>query len=143
MAFARSKVPRWSVILDRPRSAIFGDARRKLVIELGLIAGAALFGLALLAWILARARAETNVAGRAGTPQAVALRAGAHGRHHPAAQPAVGVPPIASIDSAARYQAGSTGLEVGGDWYDVWSGPTGSCTSRSATSPGAASRRLR
>src|SRR4029079_3679017 len=34
VAFARATVPQWSVILDRPRSEIFGDARRNLLIEL-------------------------------------------------------------------------------------------------------------
>ena len=58
VAYARSNVPQWSVILDRTRSEIFGDARRSLVIELVLIAGATLIGLALLAWILTRARAR-------------------------------------------------------------------------------------
>ena len=45
------------------------------------------------------------------------------------------------VDSAARYQAGSTGLEVGGDWFDVLRGPTESSRSRSATSPAAGWRR--
>jgi serine phosphatase RsbU (regulator of sigma subunit) len=35
------------------------------------------------------------------------------------------VPAIAGIDSAARYEAGVTGLEVGGDWYDVVARPDG------------------
>jgi serine phosphatase RsbU (regulator of sigma subunit) len=125
VAFARSTVPRWSVILDRPRSAIFGDARRNLLIELGLIAGAALFGLALLAWILARARAETNALGE----QARRRRLRYEQEHTVAItlQRSLlsAIPPIASIDSAARYQAGSTGLEVGGDWYDVVERPDG------------------
>jgi serine phosphatase RsbU (regulator of sigma subunit) len=35
------------------------------------------------------------------------------------------MPQIDAVDSAARYQAGSTGLEVGGDWYDVLRRPDG------------------
>ena len=142
VAFARSKVPRWSVILDRPRSAIFGDARRNLVIELGLIAGAALFGLALLAWILARARAETSPGEQARRRR---LR---YEQEHTVAitlQRSLlsAIPPIASIDSAAATRPAAPASRSEATGTTSSSGPTGSCTSRSATSPGAASRRLR
>ena len=35
------------------------------------------------------------------------------------------MPELDGIDAAARYQAGSTGLEVGGDWFDVLRRPDG------------------
>jgi serine phosphatase RsbU (regulator of sigma subunit) len=125
VAYARSKVPQWSVILDRPRSEIFGGARRSLVIELALIAGATLLGLALLAWILSRMRGEA----RALEEQARRRRIRYEEQRRVATtlQQALlsEIPRIAAIDSAARYQAGSTGLEVGGDWYDVVQRPDG------------------
>ena len=49
------------------------------------------------------------------------------------------LPVIAGLDLAARYNAGGTGLEIGGDWYDVVQRTTGSCTSRSAMSRAVAS----
>jgi serine phosphatase RsbU (regulator of sigma subunit) len=125
VAYARSKVPQWSVILDRPRSEIFGGARRSLITELALIAGATLLGLVLLAWILSRMRGET----RALEEQARRRRIRYDEQHRVATtlQQALlsEIPRIAAIDSAARYQAGSTGLEVGGDWYDVVERPDG------------------
>jgi serine phosphatase RsbU (regulator of sigma subunit) len=125
VAYARSNVPQWSVILDRPRSEIFGDARRSLVIELLLIAGATLIGLALLAWILARARAE----GRALGERARNRRQRYEEEHRVAVTLQRSLlselPRIPGVDSAGRYQAGSTGLEVGGDWYDVVQRPDG------------------
>jgi serine phosphatase RsbU (regulator of sigma subunit) len=35
------------------------------------------------------------------------------------------VPAIDGVEAAARYEAGATGLEVGGDWYDVVRRPDG------------------
>ena len=125
VAFAHSKVPQWSVILDRPRSEVFGGARRSLLIELALIAGATLLGLALLAWILNRMRDETHAL----EEQARRRRLRYEEEHRVATtlQQALlsELPRISAIDSAARYQAGSTGLEVGGDWYDVVQRPDG------------------
>jgi serine phosphatase RsbU (regulator of sigma subunit) len=37
------------------------------------------------------------------------------------------VPQVHGVDVAARYVAGVDELEVGGDWYDVITGPTGRC----------------
>ena len=125
VAYARSNVPQWSVILDRSRSEIFGDARRSLVIELVLIAGATLIGLALLAWILTRARAEARTLGE----RARNRRQRYEEEHRVAVTLQRSLlselPRIPGVDSAGRYQAGSTGLEVGGDWYDVVQRPDG------------------
>jgi serine phosphatase RsbU (regulator of sigma subunit) len=125
VAYARSSVPQWSVILDRSRSEIFGDARRSLVIELLLIAGATLIGLALLAWILTRARAEARALGE----RARSRRKRYEEEHRVAVTLQRSLlselPRIPGVDSAGRYQAGSTGLEVGGDWYDVVQRPDG------------------
>ena len=60
VAFARSPVSAVDRDPRPPRSEIFGNARRNLWIELAITIGAALFGLALLAWILVRVRAETR-----------------------------------------------------------------------------------
>ncbi|HET6172755.1 MAG TPA: SpoIIE family protein phosphatase [Gaiellales bacterium] len=125
VAFAHSKTPQWSVILDRPRSEIFGGARRSLGIELALIAGATLIGFAVLAWILTRLRAET----RALDAQSLRRRKRYEEEHRVATTLQRSllseIPQIEAVDTAARYQAGSTGLEVGGDWYDVIRRPDG------------------
>jgi serine phosphatase RsbU (regulator of sigma subunit) len=125
IAYARATVPQWTIVLDRPRSAIFAAARRSLVLELVLIGGVALLDLALLAWILARARAQA----RRQLEQARQRRLQYEEEHRVATtlQRSLlpSLPQIASIDGAARYQAGSTGLEVGGDWYDVLRRPDG------------------
>ena len=125
VAFARSPSPQWTVILDRPRSEIFGNARRNLWIELAITIGAALFGLALLAWILVRARAEAR-----DLDEQARRRRVRYEEEHTVAMTLQrsllsAIPVIAHVDSAARYQAGSTGLEVGGDWYDVVERPDG------------------
>jgi serine phosphatase RsbU (regulator of sigma subunit) len=125
VAFAHSPTPQWTVILDRPRSEIFGDARRNLWIELAITIGAALFGLALLIWILRRDRAEARHLG-----EQARRRRRRYEQEHAVAitlQRSLlsAIPVIDDIDSAARYQAGSTGLEVGGDWYDVVQRPDG------------------
>jgi serine phosphatase RsbU (regulator of sigma subunit) len=125
VAFAQSKVPQWRVILDRPRSEIFGDARRNLWIELAITSGAALLGLVLLAWILVRTRGETRTLDE----QARRRRLRYEEEHTVAVtlQRSLlsAIPLVPNVDSAARYQAGSTGLEVGGDWYDVVQRPDG------------------
>ena len=58
VAFATAQVPAWTVAIDRPRSAVFAGALRTLVLDLALIAAGGLLGLALLCWILVRARRE-------------------------------------------------------------------------------------
>ena len=125
VAFAFSPGPQWKVILDQPRSAIFGNARRSLWIELAITLGAALLGLVLLTWILLRERRE----GRRLGEQARRRRQRYDEEHAVAVtlQRSLlsAIPVIPHVDSAARYQAGSTGLEVGGDWYDVVRRPDG------------------
>ena len=125
LAYAKVPTPQWTVILDRPRSEIFGDARRNLAAELFLIGGAALIGIALLAWVIARDRSEA----RAQRDMARRRRLRYEEEHRVATtlQRSLlsGVQQIDAVDSAARYQAGSTGLEVGGDWYDVLQRPDG------------------
>jgi serine phosphatase RsbU (regulator of sigma subunit) len=119
LAFAHSAIPQWTVILDRPRSAVFAAARRTLFLESALLGGVALLDLALLAWIFARARAEARTARERAVRRTLRYQ-----QEHEVAVTLqrsllADVPPIEAVDSAARYQAGSTGLEVGGDWFDV------------------------
>lgn len=125
LAFARAKVPGWTVILDRPRSEVFAAARRTLVLEILLLGGVALLGLILLLWIVSRARSEA----RAERERALQRRQRYEQEHKVATtlqrSLLVDVPEIESIESAARYQPGSTGLEVGGDWFDVLRRPDG------------------
>jgi serine phosphatase RsbU (regulator of sigma subunit) len=125
LAFAHSAVPQWTVILDRPRSAVFAAARRTLFLESALLGGVALLDLALLGWIFMRARSEA----RAARERAVRRTLRYQQEHEVAVtlqrSLLADVPPIEAVDSAARYQAGSTGLEVGGDWFDVLRRPDG------------------
>ena len=125
LAFARAKVPQWTVILDRSRSELFAGARRNLLIEAALIAGMSLVGLLLFVWILRRMRTEAD----AQRAQARSRRLRYEEEHRVATtlqrSLLADVPKIDSIDAAARYEAGSTGLEVGGDWYDVLQRPDG------------------
>jgi serine phosphatase RsbU (regulator of sigma subunit)/anti-sigma regulatory factor (Ser/Thr protein kinase) len=58
VAFATALVPGWTIAIDRPRSAVFAGARRALLLDLALIAAGGLLGLALISWILLRARRE-------------------------------------------------------------------------------------
>jgi serine phosphatase RsbU (regulator of sigma subunit) len=125
LAFAHANVPGWTVILDRSRSQVFAAARRTLFLESALLGGVALLDLALLAWIFVRSRTEARAARERALQRSL--------RYEQEHQVAVTlqrsllapVAPIESVDSAARYQAGSTGLEVGGDWYDVLRRPDG------------------
>jgi serine phosphatase RsbU (regulator of sigma subunit) len=125
LAFARARVPGWTVILDRPRSDIFAAARRTLVLETFLLGGVALLDLILLLWIVSRARSEA----RAERARALQRRERYEQEHKVATtlqrSLLVDVPEIEAIESAARYQPGSTGLEVGGDWFDVLRRPDG------------------
>jgi serine phosphatase RsbU (regulator of sigma subunit) len=125
IAFARAAAPDWTVVLDRPRSAVFAAARRSLVLELSLLGGVALLDLALLAWILVRMRSQARA-----QLEDVRVRRERYEEEHKVAMTLQrsllpSLPPVASIDSAARYAAGSTGLEVGGDWYDLLRRPDG------------------
>ena len=125
LAFAHSSVPQWTVILDRPRSAVFAAARRTLFLKSALLGGVALLDLALLGWIFARARSEARAARERALRRTLRYQ-----QEHDVAVTLqrsllADVPPIEAVDSAARYQAGSTGLEVGGDSFDVLRRPDG------------------
>ena len=141
LAFARAKVPGWTVILDRSRSDIFAAARRTLVLEILLLGGVALLDLILLLWIVSRARSEA----RAERARALQRRQRYEQEHKVATtlqrSLLVDVPEIESIESAGRYRPGSTGSRSAGTGSTCCGVPTGSCTSRSATSPATASRR--
>ena len=118
-------VPGWTVILDRPRSEVFAAARRTLVLEIAPARRrraarphpAALDRLARAFGGARRARARARSGGSATSRST--------GRDDAAAQPARRRPGDRAIESAARYQPGSTGLEVGGDWFDVLRRPDG------------------
>jgi serine phosphatase RsbU (regulator of sigma subunit) len=95
------------------------------MLEIALLGGVALLDLALLLWLVMRARSEA----RAERERALRRRQRYELEHQVATtlqrSLLVEVPQIAAIESAARYQAGSTGLEVGGDWFDVLRRPDG------------------
>jgi len=58
VAYATSKVPEWTTVLDQPESTVFASARRTLWIEVSLVAAATAVLLALLIWALRRSRRE-------------------------------------------------------------------------------------
>ena len=125
LAFARATIPQWTVILDRPRSAVFAAARHTLELEAALLGGVALLDLALLFWLFRRARAEARLAA-----EDARRRRRRYEQEHQVATTLqrsllAEMPELEGIDAAARYQAGSTGLEVGGDWFDVLRRPDG------------------
>jgi serine phosphatase RsbU (regulator of sigma subunit)/anti-sigma regulatory factor (Ser/Thr protein kinase) len=56
VAFATATLPHWTIVIDRPRSAVFAAARRGLVLELASTAAAAVLIGVLFGWILIRNR---------------------------------------------------------------------------------------
>ena len=58
VAFANSKAPGWTTVIDRPSSVVFAGARRGLVVELTVIASAALAVLCIIAWALLRSQRQ-------------------------------------------------------------------------------------
>ena len=78
VAYANSKAPGWTTVIDRPASTVFAPARRGLILELAVIGAAALAVLCIIGWALLRS--TTRAGGRAapdpalGRARAVARR---------------------------------------------------------------------
>jgi serine phosphatase RsbU (regulator of sigma subunit)/anti-sigma regulatory factor (Ser/Thr protein kinase) len=60
LAFSTSAIPRWTIVIDEPRSALLANARRGFFLELALIAAAASLVLFLIAYMLLRGRREAE-----------------------------------------------------------------------------------
>ena len=60
VAYSTASTPGWTIVIDRPRAAMFAAARRGLLLELALIAAVAAFVFCLLGWLLLRARREAE-----------------------------------------------------------------------------------
>ncbi len=60
LAYSASAIPGWMIVIDRPRSELFADARRGFLLELALVASAASIVLFLIAIMLVRMRRETE-----------------------------------------------------------------------------------
>ena len=58
VAFANSKAPVWTTVIDRPRSAVFASAKRSLELEMASIAAAALLVLLIVGWAVSRSRRD-------------------------------------------------------------------------------------
>ena len=58
VAYANSKAPGWTTVIDRSTSTVFEPARRGLVLELAVIGAAALAVLCIIGWALLRSRRE-------------------------------------------------------------------------------------
>ena len=58
VAYANSKAPGWTTVIDRPASTVFAPARRGLILELAVIGAAALAVLCIIGWALLRSRRE-------------------------------------------------------------------------------------
>ena len=60
LAYRTSAIPGWTIVIDRPRSELFADARRAFLLELALVASAASVVLFLIAIMLVRGRHEAE-----------------------------------------------------------------------------------
>jgi anti-sigma regulatory factor (Ser/Thr protein kinase)/GAF domain-containing protein len=60
VAFATSRVPGWVAVLDRPRSSVFADARRALLLELASVLAAVALVIAILVFVARRARRDSE-----------------------------------------------------------------------------------
>ena len=60
IAYTTSTIPGWTIMIDRPRSVLFADARRGLFLELALVAAAAAIVLFLIALVLLHGRREAE-----------------------------------------------------------------------------------
>jgi serine phosphatase RsbU (regulator of sigma subunit)/anti-sigma regulatory factor (Ser/Thr protein kinase) len=60
IAYTRSAIPSWTIVLDRPRAVLFSDARRGFFLELALVAAAAAILLFLIALIVLHGRREAE-----------------------------------------------------------------------------------
>ena len=112
VAYATSKVPAWTTVLDQPASSVFASARRTLWIESSLVAVAAVILLALFTWAVRRTRRELQQ------------------EHDLAVLLQESLLPLElstgeGVVVAAHYQAGVDYAAVGGDWYDVVHRPDG------------------
>ena len=58
VAYANSKAPGWTTVLDRPAATVYAPARNSLLLELVVIGGAALAVLCIIGWALLRSRRE-------------------------------------------------------------------------------------
>jgi serine phosphatase RsbU (regulator of sigma subunit)/anti-sigma regulatory factor (Ser/Thr protein kinase) len=60
VAYTTSTIPGWTIVIDRPRSVLFADARRGFFLQLALVAAAAAIVLFLIALILLHGRREAE-----------------------------------------------------------------------------------
>ena len=60
VAFASATIPGWTIVIDRPRSAVFGAARRSLILELVSIGVASAIVLCLIGLIFVRTRRQAH-----------------------------------------------------------------------------------
>lgn len=60
IAYSRSAIPGWTVVVDKPRGALLADARRGFFLQLALIAAAASIVLFMIAFTLLRGRREAE-----------------------------------------------------------------------------------
>ncbi len=60
VAYATAATPGWTIVIDRPRSAVFAAAWRGLMLELALIVAAAAVAFCVIGWLLLRARREAD-----------------------------------------------------------------------------------
>lgn len=58
VAYANSKAPHWTAVIDRPASTVFARALRGLVVELAVIGAAAFAVLCMIGWAVLRSRRE-------------------------------------------------------------------------------------
>ena len=60
IAYTKSRMPGWTIVIDQPRSVLFADARRGFLLELVLVGAAGAIVLFLIAFVVARGRRDAD-----------------------------------------------------------------------------------
>ena len=61
VAYATAAVPSWRIVIDRPQAAVFAAARRALALQLASVGAAALVVLAMVGYVVRRARRDQRL----------------------------------------------------------------------------------
>ena len=99
VAYTTSAIPGWTIVIDRPRSALFADARRGFFLELALVAAAVAIVLFLIALHRCCA-AAARPSGSAREPASGASSAASSAAHRSAARS----PTVSSPGSPMRFR---------------------------------------
>jgi hypothetical protein len=113
VVWASSALAGWTIAIDRSRSSAFASARRALFFDLALLAGLVLAVAVLIGWLLrrgSRAFRQQREALDRERETALTLQRSMLPR---------ALASLAAVEVGTRYRSGASGIEVGGDWFDV------------------------